>query len=145
MKFLKSYILLSILLASNTGLVFSHKKIDLPIHTIESGQELAKVLHNSAPTMIMLHMKNCPHCDSIKGKGDNTSHSYLQDIANHHPKLKVYLANGPLLQANVVIKQEANISIPGYPTFIFVKNGQTVDHLIGGNKNQIKVKVNKLA
>ncbi|MBP7854615.1 thioredoxin family protein [Candidatus Babeliales bacterium] len=99
-------------------------------------QELSQMIQNNEPTVIMGYMTNCPHCSKLQ-KG-------LQPLARKYPNANFYIVNGPEKQFHKKIAALSKFSIPGYPSTIFIKNGQIQNVQIGGNEKILEENVKKL-
>lgn len=105
--------------------------------TTEDGLHMA--LTSSNPTVVLGYMDPCPHCSSIKPN--------LATLAKKYPKINFITANGPRLVMHKKVAALSNntIKVPGYPTTVFVNNGNIIDHVIGGNKQKLDQKTSELA
>lgn len=109
------------------------------VSEITTEDDLHAALTSSKPTVILGYMDPCPHCSSIK--------PHMKALAKKYPKISFATANGPrlVMHKKVSALSNSSIKIPGYPTTIFINNGQIVDHVIGGNKQKLDQKTLELA
>lgn len=122
--------------------IFLHAHATTPIGTPEeivTQEDLHAALTSKAHAVIMLKMDPCPHCTALKPHFASAAKNSL------YKKISFYTANGPKLQAAKAIKDLSGISIPGFPSIIYVHKGKIIDHQIGGNKKTLEEKLTKLA
>lgn len=108
---------------------------------IVTQEDLHTALISKIPTVIMLKMEPCPHCNALKP-------DFAAAAKNPaYKNINFYIANGPKLQAAQTVKSLSGgtIKIPGFPSIIYVNHGKIVDHQIGGNSKTLIEKTNKLA
>ncbi len=106
--------------------------------------DLHDALESPSAVVIKLSMPGCSHCTALAkpfgqfAQEQKYAHITFYNVANAGP-------SG--LNTPVKIKEKSNnlIQIPGFPSFIFIKNGKIVDHQIGGDKNKLQEKLKKLA
>lgn len=133
------FFLLSQLLQSST-ILYAHATtpIDAP-DEIVTQEDLHTALTSKTPAVIMLKMDPCPHCTALR------PHFTAAAKKSSYKKIAFYVANGPRLQAAKAIKELSRISIPGFPSIIYVHKNKIVDHQIGGSKKILEEKLTKLA
>ena len=119
-----------------------HAHATTPIGTPEeiiTQEDLHAALTSKTPAVIMLKMDPCPHCTALR------PHFASSAKNSQYKKIAFYVANGPKLQAAKAVKDLSGISIPGFPSIIYVHKSKIVDHQIGGSKKTLEEKLTKLA
>ena len=111
------------------------------IPEITQGADLATLLTNTEPTVILGFMNHCPHCNKLL--------KYFESLPAKYPRVNFLTVNGPQLKlhekmAKFEKDKESNFRIPGYPSIVFVKNGKPVNVQIGGNEKTLDENLKKL-
>lgn len=120
--------------------IYHQKNTEESIKKIATIDQFLTILDSVEPTVIFASMKNCPHCKIVKPKFKNAS------LNKKHHKIKFTQVNGPALKIHKHVARESKdkFKIPGYPSFIFVKNKKIVDVLIGGEIKELEQKLKNL-
>ena len=113
------------------------------VSAIPTEDAFLNALDQAKPIVIMCWMENCPHCNTIKP----IFYQFAQD--KKYKNISFAHANGPDLKIHKHIARETQayekpLKIPGYPSFIFIKDKKVVDVLIGGSEDKLKQKLRNL-
>jgi len=107
------------------------------IQEIVTSDEFYGAIQARKPTIIKLYSEHCPYC-SIFSKT-------FESVAKKHRNIQFFSLNGKKLNAPKVVSDftKNSIKIPGYPSVLFIKNGNIVDFQIGGNPKVFEEKIQK--
>lgn len=108
------------------------------IQSIDTVDLFLDTLDSTKPTIIKTYSENCPFCTMIAPKFEK-----IASNQKYNKRISFAQANGKSLQIHkhVPAKSNGKYKIPGYPTFIFINNGNIVDLLIGGDEKKLLDKV----
>lgn len=141
----KVSLLLFVTLATQVNRIIPHYAQPIfAVHEITTSIELLNALNSQNAVVLKLSMPGCSHCTAFAKPFEQFSKE------NQYANITFYnVANAGLSGLNLpaVIREKSNnaIKLPGFPSFIFIKNGKIVDHQIGGNKTILETKLKKLA
>ena len=95
---------------------------------ITSTEQFNQILHAQKPTVIKFYMTGCSWCVKMNAVFKSVSDEFAAQGVDF------YQINGPQLQANIHLAQQTNnaYKIGGYPYFLFIKDGQPVNKILGG-------------
>lgn len=96
-------------------------------------EELLK--KNTGPCLLYFYMNNCSWCSKmfpiIKNLAENN---------NFCENISFYKINGLQTDAQELVNTYLNTKIPGYPTMLFLYQGQIFDTQIGGTTKEVVTK-----
>jgi len=97
------------------------------ITVIEDQDALKDLLTKSQdPSVIFFNMTGCGWCNKMKPVFNAAADNRVYE------NIKFYMANGPQLNAQNILKETIDQSVTGYPLFIFMNDGKCVDQQVGG-------------
>ena len=103
------------------------------IKTIDKEDQFLAIIDQKEPTIVMGFMDNCPHCKHIA--------PVFEKLSQKHKKISFVKANGIKINMHEHVKHESknkgDFIIPGYPSFIFIKNKRIYSVLIGGDQKSL--------
>lgn len=104
-------------------------------HEVNGSDDLKAQLANAGDKLVVidLYSPGCPACQQIGPKVDEIAETMADKVV----VLKVNLR----MENNSELSKEYKIEF--VPTFVFVKNGQNVDRLVGSNEDLLVNTVNK--
>lgn len=108
------------------------------IQEIKNIDTLLTTLTKKEPTVIMGTMDHCHFCKQAK--------PIFQSYPAQFPHIGFFIANGPKTNMGQIVYKETNsaIAIRGYPAFLFIKDGEIKDHLLGTNIEKLENKLSSL-
>ena len=108
------------------------------IQTIKSSEDLIEQFTNQKGTVIMGSMDGCPHCKVVE--------PIFKKHAEQNPNIDFFVTNGLKTKMYQYVKEATNdtIRIKGFPAFLFIKNGQIQDHLLGARIEELEKKIRAL-
>ena len=108
------------------------------IQTIKSSEDLVEQLTNQKATVIMGSMDGCHFCTVVKPT--------FKKYAEQYTEVDFFVTNGLKTNMYQSVKEATNdtIKIKGFPAFLFIKNGQIQDHLLGARIEELEKKIRAL-
>ena len=135
------------------------------VKNIESEDGLTAALTNKKTTVIMCSMQGCGWCTKMKpifselapqfpnaqfytvdGRASNLS-KHIAQLSLKHESKKPWLSSSAksIAQKKELLSAEETLQIPGYPTFLFIKEGQLQNIQVGGcSKEDLENQIKKL-
>lgn len=100
--------------------------------------ELKNALKNKQATVIVGTMNHCSHCNKL--------HAIFETLPEKYPMVNFFSVNGPEHKLHEKVKRESKekFRIPGYPSIVFIKNGEIKNLQIGGNEKSLYENIKKL-
>jgi hypothetical protein len=108
------------------------------IQTITSPEELVEKFSNQRPTVIMGSMNGCHFCTIVTPA--------FKKHAEQYTEVEFFVTNGLKTNMSQSVKKATNdvINIKGFPAFLFIKDGQIQDYLVGAHIENLEKKIQAL-